>query len=144
MKEKIKRIGLALSAVMVLSFATLSVLSGPSVSAAGADPKKKVCEGAGDAIAIKDCEGGTSVDLVWGWVGTITGWLLTAVGAICVIFIIIGGIKYATSGGDSEKVKKAKDTLLYALIGLAIAILAGVIVSLVTGNLTGPNGIIQT
>jgi hypothetical protein len=58
-----------------------------------------------------------------------------------VIFIIIGGIRYATSGGDSDKVKKAKDTLLYALIGLGISLLANVIVSLVTNMLAGKDSI---
>lgn len=52
-------------------------------------------------------------------------------GVVAVIFIIIGGINYMTSSGDSAKVKKARDTILYAVIGLIVSILAGVIVNFV-------------
>ena len=45
--------------------------------------------------------------------------------------IIIGGIHYATSQGDAAKVKKGKDTILYGIIGLVIAILAYAIVNFV-------------
>ena len=45
-------------------------------------------------------------------------------GIIAVIFIIIGGINYMTSSGDATKVKKAKDTILYACIGLAVCALS--------------------
>lgn len=72
-----------------------------------------------------------SVDSVWGWVYTVVNWILIAVGIICVVFIIFGGIRYATSGGDSDKVKNAKNTILYAVIGLVVAILARVIVEVV-------------
>jgi hypothetical protein len=141
MKEKIKRIGLVLSAVFVLAFTAISVLNGPLASAVqpgpeGGNPAAKdaACQGAGLAVDGVNCaSNGLKSTTVFGWVGQITSWILWAVGAVCVIFIIIGGIKYATSGGDSEKVKKAKDTLLYAIIGLAIALLASVIVSLLSG-----------
>jgi hypothetical protein len=48
------------------------------------------------------------------------------VGIIAVIMIIIGGIKYITSGGDSGSVTGAKNTVLYAVIGLVIVALAQV------------------
>ncbi|MBR2754076.1 hypothetical protein IKD82_02880 [Candidatus Saccharibacteria bacterium] len=50
-------------------------------------------------------------------------------GLVAVIFIIIGGIQYITSEGDAAKTKKAKDTILYAFIGLIICALAFVIVN---------------
>jgi hypothetical protein len=55
-----------------------------------------------------------------------------AVGAAAVIFLIYGGIMFAMSGGDAEKVKKAKSIILYALIGLSLAILANFITDIVT------------
>jgi hypothetical protein len=128
MKEILKKVGLAVATLAVLSLTVIGAAG--TVSAGPADPVKSVCDGVTNAIT-GECEGGTNVSNVVGWVGTLTSWLLWAVGAVCVIFVIIGGIKYATSGGDPEKVKSAKNTLLYALIGLAIAILANVIVSLV-------------
>ena len=57
--------------------------------------------------------------------------MLFIIGAIAVIMIIYGGIRYVTSGGDSSSVKAAKDTILYAVIGLIVAILAYAIVNFV-------------
>ena len=64
-------------------------------------------------------------------ISTITNTLLTAAGVISVIMIIVGGIMYALSAGDSGKAGKAKDTILYSVIGLAITMLAYAIVNFV-------------
>lgn len=61
--------------------------------------------------------------------------VIFAVGMVAVIMIIIGGVNYATSQGDAAKVKKGKDTILYGIIGLVIAILAFAIVSFVLSAL---------
>lgn len=53
------------------------------------------------------------------------------VGIIAVVMIIIGGVKYITSGGDSGNVTGAKNTILYAVIGLIVVALAQVIVRFV-------------
>ena len=58
-------------------------------------------------------------------------YLMYAVAVISVVMIIFGGIRYATSGGNAEKVKSAKNTILYAVVGLAVALLALVIVKFV-------------
>lgn len=55
-------------------------------------------------------------------------------GIIAVIFIIIGGVQYMTSAGDAGKAKKARDTILYAVIGLVVVILAFAIVNFVIKN----------
>ncbi|MBR2726083.1 hypothetical protein IKE87_02345 [Candidatus Saccharibacteria bacterium] len=54
---------------------------------------------------------------------------------IAVVFIVVGGVQYMTSGGDSGKVKTAKNTILYALIGLVICVLAFAIVNWLIGVL---------
>ena len=59
------------------------------------------------------------------------------IGIIAVIMIILGGVTYATSQGDSGKVKKGKDTILYGIIGLVVALLAFAIVNFVLGALQG-------
>ena len=46
------------------------------------------------------------------------------IGITAVIFIILGGVGYATSQGDSNKLTKAKNTIIYAVIGLIVAIAA--------------------
>ena len=72
-----------------------------------------------------------------GVVNHITSTILWALGIISVIMLIVGGVKYAMSGGDAKAVTDAKNTILYALIGLAIAILAYAIVSFVLGVIGG-------
>lgn len=64
--------------------------------------------------------------------------LLFIVGAIAVIMIIIGGLRYVVSGGDSAQVQSAKNTILYALIGIIIAILAYAAVNFVVGSFSNP------
>ncbi len=58
-------------------------------------------------------------------------WLIIIIGSISVIMIIYGGFKYITSGGDSNNVTAAKNTIMYALIGLVIVLFAQGIVSFV-------------
>lgn len=65
----------------------------------------------------------------------ITNTILYIVGIVAVIMLIIGGIKYVVSGGDSKKVTDAKNTILYAIIGLVIAFLAFAIVNFVISAL---------
>lgn len=74
------------------------------------------------------------VNLDGAQIGNIYNGALAVAGAMTVIFIIIGGIRYVISRGDPSEVTKAKNTILYALIGLLIVILAFVIVRFVTGN----------
>lgn len=61
--------------------------------------------------------------------------VIFVIGMVAVVMIILGGISYATSQGDPGKVKKGKDTILYGIIGLVIAILAFAIVNFVLGAL---------
>lgn len=58
------------------------------------------------------------------------------VGVISVIMIIIGGLKYITSGGDSGNVTGAKNTILYAVIGLVVVALAQFIVRFVLAKVS--------
>lgn len=52
-------------------------------------------------------------------------------GIVCVIMIIIGGIRYVTSQGDSGGVQSAKNTVLYAVIGLVVILLAAAVTQLI-------------
>lgn len=65
----------------------------------------------------------------------ITNTILYIVGIIAVIMLIIGGIRYVISGGDAKKVTDAKNTVLYAIIGLVIAVFAYAIVNFVITSL---------
>lgn len=65
----------------------------------------------------------------------ITNTILYIVGTVAVIMLIIGGIKYVISGGDGKKVTDAKNTVLYAIIGLVVCFLAFAIVNFVISAL---------
>jgi len=65
----------------------------------------------------------------------IISWVVGILGLVAVVVIIYGGVRYMTSTGDSGKVKDAKNTILYGIIGLAIAVLAFAIVSFVIGGI---------
>jgi len=75
-------------------------------------------------------EGGNAISLE-SRIKTIANILLFILGAIAVVMIIIGGIKYATSNGDSSSITSAKNTILYSVIGLIVAILAYAIVNFI-------------
>ena len=72
-----------------------------------------------------------------GLIKKVVNLLLWAIGIISVIMIIIGGIRYATSNGDSTQVTAAKNTIMYAVIGLVIAIFAYAIVNFVLFQTAG-------
>ena len=68
---------------------------------------------------------------------TITNVLLYLIGAISVIMLIVGGLRYVVSGGDSTAVQGAKNTILYAIVGIIVAILAYAVVSFVITSFSG-------
>lgn len=68
---------------------------------------------------------------------TVTNILLFLMGAISVIMIIVGGIRYATSQGDQTQMQSAKNTILYAVIGVVVSIAAYAIVSFVVTQFVG-------
>ena len=70
-------------------------------------------------------------DAVDGLIVDVINIISIVVGVVAVIMIIIGGFKYITSGGDSGNVTGAKNTILYAVIGLVIVALAQIIVRFV-------------
>lgn len=70
-------------------------------------------------------------------VQNIINWVLAVLGIVAVIMIIIGGVTYMTSQGDPGKTKRARDTILYGIVGLVIALLAYAIVNFVLANIFG-------
>lgn len=79
-----------------------------------------------------DCDTvGESGQKVTDIIKTIINVLSVIVGVVAVVMIIFGGLKYITSGGDSSNVSSAKNTIIYAIIGLVIVALAQFIVRFV-------------
>ena len=77
--------------------------------------------------------GGVNTDL-YAMIQNILNWIFGVIGIVAVIMIIIGGFNMMISSGDPGKVKKGKDTILYGIIGLVVAILAFAIVNFVLTN----------
>ena len=67
--------------------------------------------------------------------------MLYAVGVISVIMLIYGGFRYVISGGQKESVTAAKNTILYAIVGLVISIFAYAIVKFVIGAVVGTDSV---
>jgi hypothetical protein len=61
--------------------------------------------------------------------------LIFLVGAVAVIYLIIGGVRYVVSSGDSKAVESAKNTILYAIIGIVVAVISFALVSFVINAL---------
>lgn len=69
----------------------------------------------------------------------VTNVMLFLIGAVSVIMLIIGGIRYTISNGDQGAVQSAKNTIMYAIIGLIVALLAYAIVGFVTNSFVSQN-----
>lgn len=114
-------VGFAVAPAFTASAADLSITDGAG-SAQG--NQQATCLFGNEGTA---CEGKTPM------FKTITNVLLFIIGAVSVIMLVIGGIRYTVSAGDSSAVTGAKNTILYAIIGLVVAILAYAVVNFVIG-----------
>lgn len=72
-----------------------------------------------------------------GLIANIIRLLLLVVGALAVVFVIIGGYQYVTSAGNEEAAEKGKKTLVNAIIGVVVVILAYVIINVIINTVTG-------
>lgn len=124
---------------MIIALAMLSVAGPGLIPLAGgvavADIQGKLCKGVGAAAndGQTGCGGG-GVDAE-GTISNVATKVVNVfsvlVGAVAVIMIIYGGFRYITSGGDSGSVGNAKNTLIYAIVGLIVVALAQLIVRIV-------------
>ena len=120
----------------MVSTAFLPVLVPAAVSAESI--KDSICKGTtiattGEAGSLgTGCTDGTaSTTGLYGLAANIVNVFSVIVGIIAVIMIIFGGFKYITSGGDSGNISGAKNTLIYAIVGLVVVALAQFIVRFV-------------
>ncbi|USN96553.1 MAG: hypothetical protein H6797_05850 [Candidatus Nomurabacteria bacterium] len=136
MKSKIKQL---LSAALVVPALVLGFGLFAQPVPVHASFNQGLSDGAGAAQG-KDQQGDASTLFGTGGQGgifrTITNVLLFLIGAISVIMLIIGGIRYVVSGGDSTAVQNAKNTILYAIVGVVVAILAYAVVNFVVSSFT--------
>ena len=104
----------------------LSSVSAQSAPAEGVSPVDSIRKGTTDAGSKETDDSGFNEGLQ-----TIMNILMFLLGAIAVIMIVIAGIRYTTSNGDAGTIKSAKDTILYAVVGIIVALIAYAIVSFV-------------
>jgi type IV secretion system pilin len=79
----------------------------------------------------------TGIENNGGLITQIVNTILFAAGIVALVFVLVGGFRYITSTGDSTRIQGAKDTLLYAIIGLIITIVAVPIADFVIAKVSG-------
>lgn len=133
MKKSIKTMlsGLIMVPALVLGLSLMTPL------AVGAQSATSAVEGGaqGGADAAKGT--GQKDDLFGesGMFRIITNTALFIIGAVSVLMLVYGGIRYTISMGDPKNVEAAKNTILYAIVGIVVALLAYAIVNFVLGQL---------
>lgn len=120
-----KKIKLLVAAFVIAAMGAFVLV--PATTAGALDPLAGACADNPDSAVCKD--GSRSSDSANKLIGTIVNTLLFLVGTLSVIMIIVAGIWYVTSSGDTTKVTRAKNTLTYAIVGLLVALLAFAIVN---------------
>lgn len=118
---------LKLSLVALVAVLSLGIVSVPAYAA---------CNSAADCITNgADSAGPTGGKTDIGQtIRDVVNILLYILGAIAVIMIVVGGIRYTTSNGEAASITSAKQTILYAVIGLIVALMAYAIVNFVITN----------
>lgn len=114
---------------VLMAFMVLAV----PLSVHAATPAEEACQGI-EAAGGSCSTGSGANDSFKKLITSIVNILSLIVGAVSVVMIIIGGFRYVISGGDSNGVQGAKNTIMYAIIGLVIVLFAQVIVAFVYSN----------
>lgn len=120
--------------VAALGLVVPGALATVGTGIASADIQSDLCNGARNASGTTASDCTDSHDPSGGLTNlarTVTQWFSIVVGAISIIMIVYGGFRYITSGGSSDRVGNAKNTIIYAIIGLIIVALAQLIVNFV-------------
>lgn len=124
-----------------LLFSLSTVLGYTSVSYAAVDPKSEACQALGAGADCGTDPGGTDVNkIIKVFIDIFTG----IVGIAAVVMVLIAGFKYITSGGESARIASAKNTLIYAIIGLVIVAFAQIIVKFVLVKSVNTSGTSNT
>jgi len=150
MKKSMKVLIIGLLAVPIMAFGSLAV---SSIAAAYTAPVKDSTTGKYneadctdamldpryapmDFAAFCNNKAGGVTELFGkgGVITTVINFALYFIGAISVLMLIIGGVRYTMSGGNEKAVGAAKNTILYAVVGVVVALLAYAIVNFVLGT----------
>lgn len=106
--------------------ASVFAFSAPASAALFDSAKQDACQGA-TLGGSKDCTD-TADDTLTKRIGAIINIFSIVIGIVAVVMIMVAGFRYITSAGDANGITAAKNTLIYAIVGLIVAALAQVIV----------------
>lgn len=131
MIQKIKVLLISFVMALGMSAPALIPVAAHAASATDNNITGGLCTGANSAAGYggDECEaGGDGNSDLKALAGKVVNLISLIVGIVAIIMIIYGGFRYITSGGDSGRVGNAKNTLIYAIIGLIIVALSQFIV----------------
>lgn len=127
-----KKSGWVRSPIVIGSLYAIAALFVAAISTPAVDAfSLTMSDGASSARGIDQA---TSLFGSTGIFTTISNVMLFLVGAISVIMVVVGGLRYVISGGNTTNVGAAKNTILYAIVGLIISLLAYAIINFVIGS----------
>lgn len=116
--------GIILSFITAIAL-TAAVFSLPTLAFGEGGPQSAIELARGDGVPTNLMEGDGSL------VRRIINFMLIGIAIISVVMLIVGGFRYVVSGGQKEAVNSAKNTILYAIVGLLIALFAYAIIKFV-------------
>lgn len=128
-KKLLTKMNLTVSALLLIA----GFVAAPVAVGAQSNIQENVCTGITNTGA-DSCEDDGGDASLAGLAKKIINIFSILVGSVSVIMIIIGGFRYVISGGDSNGVSGAKNTIMYAVIGLVIVLFAQIIVKFVLTN----------
>ena len=129
--NKIKTVATGSAAVVAAG-----VKAGVASAATTFCPDGTKIEGTNGLAGCSDLNSASNQNDLMKTVNQIINIVIGVIGFAAVAMTIYGGVQYTTSAGDPGKVKKAKDTIMYGIVGLVVAILAFAIVNFVLSSLT--------
>lgn len=122
------------ASVLALGFGVASVaMAGPVMAANTCDPNLLTIDNGAQCAKADSAK--DNLFAPNGIFATIANTLIFLVGAVAVIFLIIGGLRYVVSNGDSKAVEGAKNTILYAIVGIVVAVISFALVQFVINAL---------
>lgn len=120
-----RRLGLVVTGLYLAT--PVAALAGPNKS------QTELCHGAG--IKVEDCNSAAQTASFGASIAGVANTLIYIAGAAAVIALIGGGLLYVTSTGDSARIKQAKETIMFAVIGIVVTLLAYAIVNFVIARI---------
>lgn len=127
----LNRLSIAIKTALVAAALVIPVLYvAPAYAQISPGAKEAACSGISGASGVS-CDASTSGSTLQSIMKTVLGILSWVVGVAAVIMIIVGAFKFVTSNGDSNAIASARNTIIYALIGIFIALVARLLVDFV-------------